>query len=110
MATEPAALMLRFLGKLLLATVADRHVARPDFHSAVPFPTPAASTSAPPAFEVAAIKLNQSGSGSSHSDTNNGRFTATNVSLKNLMEYRRMVFLGTGSSTVPSGWTRQDSI
>jgi hypothetical protein len=35
------------------------------------------SATALPAFEVAAIKLNQSGSGSSHSDTNDGRFNAT---------------------------------
>jgi len=46
---------------------------------------------APPAtaltFEVAAIKLNQSGSGNSNSDTDNGRFTATNLSLKNLMQW-----------------------
>ena len=76
MATKPAALMLRFLGTLLLATVASTSLGQTS--------TPA---TAPPAFEVAAIKLNQSGSGSSHSDTNNGRFTATNVSLKNLMEY-----------------------
>jgi len=41
----------------------------------------------PLTFEVAAIKLNQSGSGNSNSDTENGRFTATNLSLKNLMQW-----------------------
>jgi len=61
--------------------------------SAPPLPSsqPAASTSvaaAPPVFEVAAIKQKESGSGSSRSNTNNGRFTGTNVSLKNLMEYQ----------------------
>jgi uncharacterized protein (TIGR03435 family) len=76
MATKPAVLMLRFLGTLLLATVGSTSLAQTS--------TPATAL---PAFEVAAIKLNQSGSGSSHSDTNNGRFTATNVSLKNVMEY-----------------------
>ena len=88
MATEPAALKLRFFGKLLLAasslavTSLGQTSAPPSPSSRVP-----ASTAAPPVFEVAAITLNQSGSGSSDSDINNGRFTATNVSLKNLMEY-----------------------
>jgi uncharacterized protein (TIGR03435 family) len=40
-----------------------------------------------PGFEVAAIKLDKSFSGSSDSDTRNGRFTATNVSLKSIMQY-----------------------
>jgi uncharacterized protein (TIGR03435 family) len=40
-----------------------------------------------PAFEVASIKLNKSGSGSSHSDFDHGRFTATNVRVKSLLEY-----------------------
>jgi uncharacterized protein (TIGR03435 family) len=48
-----------------------------------------AQTSATPSgFEVAAIKLNQSGSGSSDSNTNNGRFTASNITLKSLMAYQ----------------------
>lgn len=53
---------------------------------AVPQPrTP--PTAAPAAFEVSTVKLNKSGSGSSGSNFNNGRFTATNIQLKNLMEY-----------------------
>ena len=47
--------------------------------------TPA--TAAPAAFEVSAVKLNKSGSGSSGSSFKEGRFTATNIQLKNLMEY-----------------------
>jgi uncharacterized protein (TIGR03435 family) len=47
----------------------------------------AAQTSAPAAFEVSTVKLNKSGSGGSGSNFNNGRFTATNIQLKNLMEY-----------------------
>jgi uncharacterized protein (TIGR03435 family) len=43
--------------------------------------------SAPAAFEVSTVKLNKSGSGNSGSDFANGRFTATNIQLKNLMEY-----------------------
>jgi uncharacterized protein (TIGR03435 family) len=51
-------------------------------------PTSSSSSSMPPLlFEVAAIRQDNSGSGSSHSDTNNGRFTATNVSLRGLMQY-----------------------
>ena len=45
------------------------------------------AASAPPTFEVAAIRQNKSGSGSSQSNTTNDRFTATNVSLKSLMQY-----------------------
>jgi uncharacterized protein (TIGR03435 family) len=47
----------------------------------------AASAAATPAFEVAAIRPNNSGSGNSSSNTNNGRFTATNVSLKSLIQF-----------------------
>ncbi len=50
-------------------------------------PAAVASSVAPPVFEVAAIKLDKSGSGNADSDTNNGRFTATNVSLRSLMQY-----------------------
>lgn len=39
------------------------------------------------AFEVSIVRLNKSGSGNSDSDFKNGRFTATNLELKNLMEY-----------------------
>jgi len=49
---------------------------------------PAGVVSGPPAaFEVSSVKLNKSGSGSSGSNFKNGRFTATNVPLKNLMGY-----------------------
>jgi uncharacterized protein (TIGR03435 family) len=40
-----------------------------------------------PEFEVAAIKLNKSGSGSSHSDFDHGRFSATNEGIKGLIQY-----------------------
>ena len=39
------------------------------------------------AFEVSTVRLNKSGSGNSGSDFNNGRFIATNIQLKSLMEY-----------------------
>lgn len=91
MATEPIASERAFIGKLLLAAAALLAVTSFAQTAAQPSPSspPPASNSAAalPAFEVAAIKLNQSGSGSSHSSTNNGRFTGTNISLKNLMEY-----------------------
>lgn len=47
-------------------------------------PAPAAAA---PAFEVAAIKVNNSGGGNSSSNTNDGRFTASNVTLKSLIQY-----------------------
>jgi uncharacterized protein (TIGR03435 family) len=40
-----------------------------------------------PEFEVASIKLNESGSGSSHSDFDHGRFSATNEGIKGLIQY-----------------------
>jgi uncharacterized protein (TIGR03435 family) len=43
---------------------------------------------ASPVFEVATVKLNKSGASSSHSGLDNDRFTATNVSLKNVMQYQ----------------------
>jgi uncharacterized protein (TIGR03435 family) len=46
-----------------------------------------AQTSAP-AFEVTTVKLNKSGGSGSGSNMNNGRFTATNILLKNLMQYQ----------------------
>jgi uncharacterized protein (TIGR03435 family) len=53
---------------------------------AVPQP-PTPPTATPAAFEVSIVRLNKSGSGHSGSDFNNGRFTATDIQLKNLMEY-----------------------
>ena len=40
-----------------------------------------------PEFEVASIKLNKSGSGSSHADFDHGRFTATNEGIRGLIQY-----------------------
>jgi uncharacterized protein (TIGR03435 family) len=49
---------------------------------------PADAVAGPPAaFEVSTVKLNKSGSGNSGTNFKDGRFTATNVPLKNLMEY-----------------------
>jgi uncharacterized protein (TIGR03435 family) len=42
---------------------------------------------APAAFEVSTVKLSKADNGNSGSNFNNGRFTATNVQLKNIMEY-----------------------
>jgi len=49
-----------------------------------PFTPPNAAAAA---FEVSTVKLDKSGSGSSGSNFTNGLFTATNIQLKNLMEY-----------------------
>jgi uncharacterized protein (TIGR03435 family) len=40
-----------------------------------------------PEFEVASIRLNNSGSGSSRADFDHGRFTATNEGIKGLIQY-----------------------
>jgi uncharacterized protein (TIGR03435 family) len=91
--TERTALKRLIWGKLLLLIVASMAVKSAALAPALLYSSqqPPASTvdaAKPPAFEVAAIKLNQSGSGGSHSSTNNSRFVATNVSLKSLMEYQ----------------------
>jgi uncharacterized protein (TIGR03435 family) len=40
-----------------------------------------------PAFEVSAVRVNRTGSNRSESDYSNGRYTATNITVKNVMEY-----------------------
>jgi hypothetical protein len=49
--------------------------------------TSAPPAGAPAAFEVSTVKLSKADNGNSGSNFNNGRFTATNVQLKNIMEY-----------------------
>jgi uncharacterized protein (TIGR03435 family) len=41
-----------------------------------------------PAFEVSTVKPNKSGNSGSDTDFRDGRFTASNISLKNLLQYR----------------------
>jgi len=67
--------------------------------------TPKASdaTAQSPAFEVASIKLNKSGSGSSHSDFDHGRFTAINVRVKSLIQYEAYGITGAQIAGGP-GW------
>jgi uncharacterized protein (TIGR03435 family) len=52
--------------------------------SAAPAPTQAA----PFAFEVSTVKENKTGNGNSSSNTSNGRFTATNVTVRSVIEYQ----------------------
>jgi uncharacterized protein (TIGR03435 family) len=88
MSTKQIAFELSFLAKLLLIATALQAVTSLGQTSAPSSPqAPTSAAASPSAFEVAAIKLNNSGSGDSDSGTNNGRFTATNVSLKNIMQY-----------------------
>jgi uncharacterized protein (TIGR03435 family) len=47
-----------------------------------------AQTAGHPVFEVTTVKLNKSGSSGSHSGLNDGRFTASNILLKNLIQYQ----------------------
>ena len=51
-------------------------------------PTPVTAAAAPPAFEVSTVKENKSGNSGSRSNFQNGRFSASNVSLKNLLQYQ----------------------
>lgn len=48
---------------------------------------PKSATPSSAAFEVSTVKFNHSGSSDSHSSYANGRFTATNITLKNLIQY-----------------------
>jgi uncharacterized protein (TIGR03435 family) len=69
---------------LLAATMATASFGQ----TAASHPTPATQTAAAmPVFDVAAIKLNKSGDGGSSSNSQDGRFTATNVTLKSLMQF-----------------------
>jgi uncharacterized protein (TIGR03435 family) len=51
-------------------------------------PAPVTAVAAPPVFEVSTVKENKSGSSGSSSNSRDGRFTATNVSLKSLLQYQ----------------------
>lgn len=61
--------------------------------TSAPPPTPslplvtAPVAAAPPTFEAATVKINKSGSSGSHTDFGHGRYSATNIALKNLMHY-----------------------
>jgi uncharacterized protein (TIGR03435 family) len=50
-------------------------------------PTPVPAAASPLAFEVSTVKENKSGKSGSDSDFVDGRLTASNVSLKNLLQY-----------------------
>jgi uncharacterized protein (TIGR03435 family) len=53
-----------------------------------PLPVTAAPiAAAPPVFEAATVKLNKSGSSGSQSNWDRGHYIATNIALKNLMNY-----------------------
>jgi uncharacterized protein (TIGR03435 family) len=93
--TERGVRKLHFIGKLLLPLAA--LLAVTSFaQTSAPSPataSPLAVTSvaaAPPLFEVATVKLNKSGGSSSHSNFDNERlrFSASNILLKNLLQYQ----------------------
>ncbi|WP_263355909.1 TIGR03435 family protein [Acidicapsa ligni] len=91
MSTRPTQKRPFLLGltPLLAVSLATASLAQSSASQPAPAAAPSATTpsSATPVFEVAAIKPNHSGSGNSNSDTDKGLFTATNVSLKGLMQY-----------------------
>jgi len=71
-----------FIGTLLLIAASSSAIMSIGQTSA---PPPAAPS---PVFEVTTVKLNKSGTSSSHSSFDNGRFTASNIRLKNLIQYQ----------------------
>ena len=77
--------------KLLLAVTASLPIAsfaQTSASAATALALAAAPVVATPlAFEVTIVKPNKSGSSSSHSKFENGRFTASNILLKNLIQY-----------------------
>ncbi len=83
---------LHFIGKLLLFVAASPAVTSSAQTAVLPSvsapPRPVNAAAAPPVFEVATVKLNKSGSSGSHSSLDNGRFTASNILLKNLIQYQ----------------------
>jgi uncharacterized protein (TIGR03435 family) len=89
---ERAVLKVLLRGKRLLVVAASLAVASFGQTSAsqraTSAPTPVIAVAAPPAFEVSTVKENKSGSSGSSSNSHDGRFTATNVSLRNLMQYQ----------------------
>jgi uncharacterized protein (TIGR03435 family) len=75
---------------LATAAFAQTSVSSPPNADSQAVPPTAVPTAAAelPAFEVAAIKESKSGAEGSNSNTSNGRFTASNVTLKNVMQYQ----------------------
>jgi uncharacterized protein (TIGR03435 family) len=51
-------------------------------------PKPMSASNESPAFEVSVVRLNKTGDSGSHSNFQDGRFTATNVLLKNVLHYQ----------------------
>jgi uncharacterized protein (TIGR03435 family) len=83
---------LALTGRLLLVVAASLAVTS-FAQTAAPAPATASQSGVTPAgtspvFEVTTVKVNKSGSSGSHSSMNNGRFSATNILLKNLIEYQ----------------------
>jgi uncharacterized protein (TIGR03435 family) len=83
---------LPFLKKLLIFAASSLAVSSPAQTSTTSPTAPlivntASVAAASPVFEAATIKLNKSGSSGSHSSFDHGRFSATNIQLKNLMHY-----------------------
>jgi uncharacterized protein (TIGR03435 family) len=90
---ERAGRKLRFRGGLVLSVIAllagtsyTQTSAPPPGTVQPPVGNPAAGS--PLAFEVTTVKLNKSGGSGSHSTFDNGRFTGSNILLKNLIQYQ----------------------
>lgn len=77
--------LLMFAASLQMATIA-RTAAQSPATSAGVLLAPAAAPL--PVFDVTTVRVSKSGDSGSHSNFQNGRFTASNVSLKNILQYQ----------------------
>ena len=104
---------LHFIGKLLLFVAASPAVTSSAQTAVLPSvsapPRPVNAAAAAPVFEVATVKLNKSGSSGSHSSLDNGRFTASNILLKNLIQYQAYGIRSHGFWAARSGLTLNGS-
>jgi uncharacterized protein (TIGR03435 family) len=77
------------IGKLVLTLSALAGIrSLPQAGTTAPSDSATPVTTSSPVFEVSTIKRNKSGGGNSGTNTQNGRFTASNVSLKSIIEYQ----------------------
>jgi uncharacterized protein (TIGR03435 family) len=81
-----------FIGKLLLIATVSRTATSsaqtPAPQTTTAVPTAVSPSVAPLAFEVSTVKQNKSGNSGSSSNFREGRFTASNTTLKNVLQYQ----------------------
>jgi len=108
--TGCARMGLQFRGILWACTVGLAALTAPQTFGQASATTlkPAGATAQTAAFEVASIKLDKSGSGNSDSSFDHGRFTATNVRVKSLIQYEAYGITGAQIVGGP-GWLNSEA-